>query len=105
MDLVSFLLSVALFYALVPGVLVTLPKGGSKGTVLVTHAVLFAVVSSGVMYYYWNYVKEYMTNYGPTCPNGFVEGINQAGERDCVPTGRATYAVNTGYLSNIPVSK
>ena len=105
MDLVSSLLSALLFYAFVPGVFVTLPKSGSKATVLATHAVLFAVVSSAVMYYYWHYVKEYMTNYGPTCPNGFVEGVNQAGEKDCVPTGHSTYPVNTGYASNIPVTK
>ena len=34
----------ALFVAFVPGVLVTLPKGGSKMTVLVVHALLFTLV-------------------------------------------------------------
>ena len=33
-----------LFVAFVPGVLVTLPKGGSKYTVLAVHALLFSVV-------------------------------------------------------------
>lgn len=101
MDLVSTILSVLLFVAFVPGVLITFPKGGSKATVLVTHAVLFAVVTSVVMRMYWSSV-EMMTNYGATCPNGYVEGINQAGERDCVPSGHQTYPVGK---PNIPMVK
>jgi hypothetical protein len=34
----------ALFYALVPGVLVRLPPGGSKTTTLAVHAAIFALV-------------------------------------------------------------
>jgi len=34
----------ALFVAFVPGVLVTLPKGGSRMTVVAVHAVLFTLV-------------------------------------------------------------
>ena len=41
--LMSFYL-VALFVALTPGVLLTLPKGGSKLTVAVVHGVVFAIV-------------------------------------------------------------
>jgi len=33
-----------LFYVLTPGVLLSLPAGGSKTTVALTHAVVFAVV-------------------------------------------------------------
>jgi len=33
-----------LFFALTPGVLVSLPAGGSRTTVALTHAVVFAVV-------------------------------------------------------------
>lgn len=41
----KYLLVTALtFYLLVPGVLVTLPPGGSRQTVLVVHAAAFAVV-------------------------------------------------------------
>jgi len=40
----SFLYSVLLFYVLTPGILVTLPKGGSKMVVALTHAVIFAIV-------------------------------------------------------------
>lgn len=39
-----YLLNAVLFYAFVPGVLVTLPPGSSHQTVLVVHALLFAVV-------------------------------------------------------------
>lgn len=102
MDLVSTIISAALFYAFVPGVLVTLPSGGSKATVLVTHAVLFAVVASLAMKAYWS-MKEQMTNYGPVCPNGYVESTNQGGKKDCVPSGSQTYAVNTGVSQNIPM--
>jgi hypothetical protein len=40
----SFLYSALLFFVLTPGILVTLPKGGSKMTVAATHAVVFATV-------------------------------------------------------------
>jgi hypothetical protein len=46
----------ALFYFLIPGVLVRLPPGGSTMTVNVTHAVVFALVSSFV----WKLVKGKM---------------------------------------------
>lgn len=93
MDLVSFILSTLLFAAFVPGVLVKLPPGGSPAVVLVTHAVLFAVVVSLVMSYYWTTIRGYIErfgNYGPTCPNGYAPGVNQGGQPDCVPTGHAT---------------
>jgi len=38
------LFTAALFVALVPGVLVTLPPGGSKMVVLATHGLVFAVL-------------------------------------------------------------
>jgi hypothetical protein len=94
MDLVSFVLSTLLFAAFVPGVLVKLPPGGSPAVVLVTHALLFSLVTSFVMQYYWTTIKGYIErfgNYGATCPNGFVPGVNQGGKPDCVPSGRATY--------------
>lgn len=45
----KLLLSALLFALLVPGVLVTLPPGGSRMTVLAVHAVVFALVSSYAM--------------------------------------------------------
>jgi hypothetical protein len=90
MDFVAVVLSVLLFAAFVPGVLVTLPKGGSKATILIVHAILFAVVTHFVMQYYWRY-RESMSNYGVVCPNGYVLGMSQTGVEDCVPAGYPTY--------------
>lgn len=45
----KLLLSAVVFAAFVPGVLVTLPPGGSRNTVLAVHAALFAVLHSVVM--------------------------------------------------------
>lgn len=84
MELISGLLSALLFVAFVPGVLVTLPKHSSRGTVLLVHAVLFSIIASGVMHYYWHYVREMFANYGGSCPKGYVPGPNQKGEMDCV---------------------
>ncbi len=94
MDIVSLVLSTLLFAAFVPGVLVKLPPKGSPAVVLVTHAVLFAVVTSCVMKYYWT-VMERFGNYGATCPNGYTPGVSQSGAPDCVPVGRATYPATT----------
>ena len=38
------LFNAVLFYALVPGVLLSLPQGGSHETKLLVHALVFAVV-------------------------------------------------------------
>lgn len=40
----------ALFFALLPGILVTLPRGGDKYTVGLAHAVLFVAAFVGVQY-------------------------------------------------------
>ena len=45
-----------LFYFLIPGVLVRLPPGGSTMVVNITHAVVFALVSS----FAWGMVKSRM---------------------------------------------
>ncbi len=90
MDFVSTLLSAALFAAFVPGVLVTFPKGQSNATVLVVHALLFAVVTSFIMSWYWS-MKENMGNYGITCPNGYT----MTADKRCVPVGHATYEGKT----------
>lgn len=90
MDLISIVLSTLLFAAFVPGVIGTYPKGASKGKVLLTHAVAFAVVASIVMKMYWS-MKERMTNWGDRCPNGFTMGVSKDGKPDCVPTGSKTY--------------
>jgi len=38
------LYAAALFFVLTPGILLSLPQGGSKTTVALTHAVVFGVV-------------------------------------------------------------
>jgi hypothetical protein len=98
MDFISPIISVLLFMAFVPGVLVTLPSRSSpRTTVLVVHGLLFMVVTTLVMRFYWmnirGYVETFATNFGNTCPNGYVmgstdSGVNQSG---CVPVGHATY--------------
>ena len=104
MDLVSGILSALLFAAFVPGVLIKLPRNGSFKTVLLVHSLLFATVTSFVMYYYWHIIREKFGNYGPTCPNGYVPGAAQGGQADCVPTGHVTYDPATG-MPNSPASK
>lgn len=96
MDIISLVISALLFAAFVPGVLITLPGKASRGTILVTHAVLFSITASVVMWFYWTQIRERFGNYGPTCPNGYVPGVSQSGAPDCVPSGHATYAVDTG---------
>jgi len=95
MDIVSSILSALLFIAFVPGVLVTLPsKTASRRTIILVHGLLFAVVTSLVMRYYWVNIKGYLEkfgNFGPVCPNGFVEQGNE-----CVATGGPTYNPGAG---------
>lgn len=86
MDLISTLLVALLFAAFVPGVMVRLPPGGSKTTVLVLHGLLFSVVLALVMKMYWS-GREHMGNYGDACPNGFA----MMSDGNCVPTGHPTY--------------
>jgi hypothetical protein len=97
MDFISSILSAILFVAFVPGVLVTLPsKSSPQKTIIAVHAVLFTVVTTFVMRYYWVNIKGYiesMSNFGTTCPNGFVPQGN-----DCVPSGRATYDPGSGQV-------
>lgn len=89
MDLVSSVLSALLFVAFVPGVIGRVPAKASHGTVVLVHAVLFAITVSLVMQYYWQNVRgfiEGMGNYGVTCPNGYI----LTPDEDCVPAGHAT---------------
>jgi hypothetical protein len=86
MDLISSIIAAVLFVAFVPGVLTRIPPGGTKATVLVVHAVLFSLVTSAVMYVYWNCLERF-GNYGDVCPNGY----NKTESGDCVATGHATY--------------
>jgi len=44
MNLVMFIFSAVLFFILTPGILLSLPPGGSKTVVALTHAVVFGLV-------------------------------------------------------------
>lgn len=90
MELGSTIISVLLFTAFVPGVLLRIPKGASPAVVLVTHALLFSLVTSCVMRAYWG-MRERFGNYGPSCPNGYRMTENEG----CIPTGHMTYDPST----------
>jgi len=49
---------VLLFFVLTPGVLVSLPKGGSRTTVALTHAVVFGLVYHFTNKMVWNVLKD-----------------------------------------------
>jgi hypothetical protein len=44
MNLIMFIVSAVLFFILTPGILLSLPPGGSKTVVALTHAVVFGLV-------------------------------------------------------------
>lgn len=54
--LVWMLFNAVLFFALVPGVLVSLPQGGSFKTKVLVHALVFAVVHRMLGYQLKNYL-------------------------------------------------
>jgi hypothetical protein len=85
MDLVSSILAALLFAAFVPGVLVTIPKGGSRTTVLLVHALLFAFVTHWVMWYYWTVIRERFGNYGNWGPAGCPPCFLQNKDGVCKP--------------------
>jgi hypothetical protein len=51
MSVFHFILTVALFVLLTPGILLRLPSSGSKWTVALVHGVVFAVVMH-ILYFY-----------------------------------------------------
>lgn len=44
MNVIMFIISAVLFFILTPGILLSLPPGGSKMVVALTHAVVFGLV-------------------------------------------------------------
>lgn len=104
MDIVSSVLSFLLFVAFVPGVLVTLPsKTSSRRTILLVHALLFAVVTTIVMRFYWHNIKGYLEkfgNYGTVCPNGYAPVSDPTGinKEECQPVGHPTYSAGSGKI-------
>ena len=71
MNLFMTLYLFALFVALTPGVLLTLPKGGNKITVAVVHGLVFAVI--------WHFTNRMVFRYsrsGFQDMNAHVENTN-----------------------------
>jgi predicted nucleic acid-binding Zn ribbon protein len=96
----AILLSTVLFIAFVPGVLVKLPPKAGVWTTLLVHGLLFSVILHFAMKWYHRNVvfREGMGNYGPTCPNGYVMQADES----CVPSGKQTELVNTGFRPSLP---
>lgn len=46
MNIIMFLFPALLFFLLTPGILLSLPSGGSKTVVAATHAIVFAIIFS-----------------------------------------------------------
>jgi len=66
MNILMSLYLALLFVAFVPGVLLTLPKGGNKYTVLAVHAVLFTLV--------WHFTHKIALR---LCSEGFQMNMNK----------------------------
>ena len=79
MQLWMTLFVAALFYVLTPGILLTLPKGGSKMTVAATHAIIFAVVFGLVHKSVWHFLY----------PEGFVGEMPAVAMPTPMPAGVA----------------
>ena len=77
---------IGLFVALTPGILVTLPKKGSKVAVAATHALLFAVV----VYLLRKYQYEGFQNTPPVTP---MPPMPPIGERPPMPSTPGPMAI------------
>ena len=65
------LFTAVLFYVLTPGIFLSLPKGGSKQTVAMVHALVFAVVFGLTHKAVWHYFYEGFATATPrNNPNG-----------------------------------
>lgn len=60
-----FLFTALLFFLLTPGIIVSLPSGGSKRVVAAVHAFLFAFV--------WTFTHKFVWEWGKS--NGWIEGM------------------------------
>lgn len=66
----------ALFFVLVPGILVTLPRGGSKFTVALVHALVF-VLAYMLLQYFSNYYGYDYVVYDDAPEEGFKGGVDR----------------------------
>ena len=62
MNVVLFLIVVALFYVLVPGILVVLPPKSGKHVVAFTHAVVFGVILAIIHKPIWKATQGWSIN-------------------------------------------
>lgn len=57
--LVKLLIKALIFIAFVPGVLITLPAGGDRTTILLTHGILYALTSMII----WKFIIKRLFKY------------------------------------------
>lgn len=62
MNVVLFLIVVALFYVLVPGILVVLPPKSNKHIVALTHALIFGVILAIIHKPVWKATQGWSIN-------------------------------------------
>ena len=76
MDLLMSLFVAALFVALTPGVLLTLPSKGSKLTVAVVHGLVFAIVYHFTHKAVFNYLYEGFATVPRARPRPMASNVN-----------------------------
>jgi hypothetical protein len=82
-------LAACLFVVFVPGVIATAPSHGKKWTVLLVHAVLFALVSHHAMKHYHQVVESF-GNFGTSCPAGWAMDNPDPNQiQTCKPVGNS----------------
>jgi len=76
MNMGFLLLKIALFIALVPGVLISIPADQPFKVQAVVHGLIFAVL----IYFLWTYLREGFSNpdtrINPKCPQGYEQNKN-----------------------------
>jgi uncharacterized membrane protein len=96
MHVLMSLFAAALFFALVPGILVTLPKKGSNVKVALVHALIFAVV------YYFLHMMVWHANEGfsnPKSPDGGICPPPSALKNGLCHQLNGTYTLAQGTIS------
>jgi len=84
-----------LFFLLTPGILLRLPKGGSKMMVAATHAVLFALVFHLVQTMVWKGMEGFSSSSAPTA-NQAAGALSTGGTAKQAAAALSTKAGNTG---------
>jgi len=93
MNVLMSLYLAALFVAFTPGVLVTLPKGGNKYTVIAVHAVLFMVV--------WHFTNKIVRRMAvESFQNNMNNGMNNTNNNGVVNNGMNNNGMNNNGMNN-----